>query len=103
MSLKDTQYVFTCTSYCQSTYPSKMRFWPLVLVLSMSSVPCERRFSKLSIIKNDHRQCLKVETFEVLMRVSLLGVDFLCIDWEKVFSIREHTKVRRIFQVRFAA
>ncbi|MCO5563831.1 hypothetical protein L7F22_017480 [Adiantum nelumboides] len=53
---------------------------------SISSVPCERGFSKQNFIKNDRRQSLRVHTLEMLMRISLLGTDAKLLDWEKLYE-----------------
>lgn len=99
MPFKDAWQVFSCTSQCD-TFPNMVRLWQAILVLPISSVACERGFSKQNLIKSNRRQCLKVETLEALMRVSLLGPpDSTCIEWEEVYKIWELVKARRTCQV----
>ena len=63
MPLKNAWQDFTCTSQCE-TFPNMVRLWQAIFVLPISSVPCERGFSKKNLIKSDRCQCLKVVTLD---------------------------------------
>ncbi|MCO5578402.1 hypothetical protein L7F22_032243 [Adiantum nelumboides] len=95
MNFRDAWRIFSCTQHWHETFPNLMKLWQILLVLPISSVPCERGFSKQNIIKNDRRQSLRVHTLEMLMRVSLLGTDAKLLDWEKVYEGWEQVKDRR--------
>ncbi|MCO5592298.1 hypothetical protein L7F22_046298 [Adiantum nelumboides] len=96
MNFRDAWRVFSCTLHWHETFPNFLRLWQILLVLPISSVPCERGFSKQNIIKTDRRQSLKVDTLEMLMRISLLGPDAISLDWEKIYAIWEQIKNQRV-------
>ncbi|MCO5563835.1 hypothetical protein L7F22_017484 [Adiantum nelumboides] len=95
MNFRDAWRIFSCTQHGHETFPNLMKLWQIWLVLPISSLPCERSFSKQNIIKNDRRQSLRVHTLEMLMRISLLGTDAKLLDWEKVYEGWEQVKDRR--------
>ncbi|MCO5567614.1 hypothetical protein L7F22_021308 [Adiantum nelumboides] len=94
MTMKDAWQLFASNINWQRTYPNLLKLWQLVLVLPVSSVSCERGFSKQNAIKTSTRQCLKVDTLESLMRISLVGPNKDAIDWMAVYKIWELKKCR---------
>ncbi|KAH7442475.1 hypothetical protein KP509_03G090600 [Ceratopteris richardii] len=87
MNFKDAWRVFSNTSHWQETFPNLLKLWQILLVLPISSVPCERGFSKQNIIKIDRRQHLKVGTLDKLMRISMLRPSCDLIDWKRIYDI----------------
>ncbi|KAH7332329.1 hypothetical protein KP509_20G082300 [Ceratopteris richardii] len=96
MNFKDAWRVFSNTSHWQETFPNLLKLWQILLVLPISSIPCERGFSKQNIIKTDRRQHLKVDTLDMLMRISMLGPSCDLLNWEKIYDIWEKSKDRRV-------
>ncbi|MCO5580716.1 hypothetical protein L7F22_034586 [Adiantum nelumboides] len=92
MCMKDAWQLFASNANWQHTYPNLLKLWQLILLLPISSVSCERGFSKQNIIS---RQCLKVETLEMLMRISLVGPKTDAIDWVSVYKLWELKKSRK--------
>ncbi|CAI7843093.1 unnamed protein product [Closterium sp. NIES-53] len=76
----------------QHSFPNLMRMWQAVAVLPLSTVECERGFSKQNLIKSWERGALSDTTLEHLMRCSLLQYD---VDWYEVVSIFRGEKLRR--------
>ncbi|KAJ8321756.1 hypothetical protein KUTeg_000227 [Tegillarca granosa] len=78
------------------SYPVVGMLAKRLLVLPVSTVDCERGFSKQNIIKTDLRNSLKISTLENLMRISIKGpsnsADF---NFEMAFDIWSK-KARRI-------
>ncbi|KAH7351519.1 hypothetical protein KP509_19G001100 [Ceratopteris richardii] len=95
MNIKDAWRVFSNTSHWHDKFPSLMRLWQIILVLPISSVPCERGFSKQNLIKTDKRQSLNLTTLEMLMRISILGPSYSLVDWERIYAIWQEAKHRR--------
>ncbi|KAH7281139.1 hypothetical protein KP509_36G032200 [Ceratopteris richardii] len=85
-------FVDTLYYGCEETFPNLLKLWQILLVLPISSVPCERGFSKQNIIKNDRRQHLKVDTLDMLMRISMLGPSCDLVNWERIYDIWEKSK-----------
>ncbi|KAH7281382.1 hypothetical protein KP509_36G044300 [Ceratopteris richardii] len=96
MNFKDAWIVFSNTLHWHQTFPSLLKLWQMVLVLPISSPPCQRGFSKHKIIKNDHHQCLNIKTFDMLVRISLLGPTYAPMDWEEIYAIWEESRDHRI-------
>ncbi|CAI7886677.1 unnamed protein product [Closterium sp. NIES-53] len=76
----------------QHSFPNLMRMWQAVAMLPLSTVECERGFSKQNLIKSWERGALSNTTLEHLMRCSLLQYD---VDWYEVVSIFRGEKLRR--------
>ncbi|CAI7827481.1 unnamed protein product [Closterium sp. NIES-53] len=76
----------------QHSFPNLMRMWQAVAVLPLSTVECERGFSKQNLIWSWERGALSDTTLEHLMRCSLLEYD---VDWYEVVSIFRGEKLRR--------
>ncbi|MCO5591377.1 hypothetical protein L7F22_045360 [Adiantum nelumboides] len=95
MCMKDAWQLFASNANWQHTYPNLLKLWQLILLLPISSVSCERGFSKQNIIKTSSRQCLKVETLEMLMRISLVGPKTDAIDWVSIYKLWELKKCRK--------
>jgi hypothetical protein len=65
------------------------------VTLPLSTVECERGFSRLGIIKNKLRNRLEAETVDRLMRISLCGPDRMKkIDFEAFYSKWDSKKSR---------
>ncbi len=52
----------------------------ICLILPLSTAVCERGFSTMNRVKTDWRSCLKSETLEKLMRISIDGVPLESFD-----------------------
>ncbi|KAH7285942.1 hypothetical protein KP509_33G052100 [Ceratopteris richardii] len=85
MNIKDAWRVFSNTSHWHDKFH----------MLPISSVPCERGFSKQNLIKTDRRQSLNLKTLEMLMRISILGPSYSLVDWERIYAIWQEAKHRR--------
>ncbi|MCO5587233.1 hypothetical protein L7F22_041180 [Adiantum nelumboides] len=95
MNMSDAWCVFCSNKNWMQTYVNLIKLWQIMLVLPVSSVSCERGFSKQNLIKTHARECLNVETLEALMRVSLLGPSIENVEWQKVYDIWNLAKPRR--------
>ncbi|MCO5586611.1 hypothetical protein L7F22_040552 [Adiantum nelumboides] len=84
MNMLDAWCVFCSNKNWMQTYVNLTKLWQHMLVLPVSSVSCERGFSKQNLIKTNARECLNVETLEALMRVSLLGPSIENVEWKKI-------------------
>ncbi|MCO5564404.1 hypothetical protein L7F22_018065 [Adiantum nelumboides] len=100
MSCQDAWRVFSNKLSWHETFVNLMKVWQSLLVLPISTASCERGFSKQNIIKNDRREGLKVQTLDILMRISLLGLDVALMDWEKVYASWESILI--VFEYRSA-
>ncbi|GJP36275.1 hypothetical protein CLOM_g20803 [Closterium sp. NIES-68] len=76
----------------QLSYPNIMLIWQAVAVLPLSTVDCERGFSKQNLIKTWARGSMGDITLGHLMRCSLLDYD---VDWFDVVAIFRGEKPRR--------
>ncbi|CAI7738937.1 unnamed protein product [Closterium sp. NIES-54] len=74
------------------SFPNIMSMWQSVVVLPLSTVECERGFSKQNLIKTWGRGSLGNTILEHLMRCSLLRYD---VDWYEVVAIFRGEKLRR--------
>ncbi|XP_048763590.2 zinc finger protein 862-like [Ostrea edulis] len=77
----------------KSTYPALAVAAERLLVAPVSTVDCERGFSKMNIIKTDLRNKLCIETLKNLMRLSLFTEP---LDCGTAFDKWASTKARRI-------
>ncbi|KAH7331895.1 hypothetical protein KP509_20G056100 [Ceratopteris richardii] len=99
MSMKDSWKVLSSNINWHSTYSIILKLWQIVLVLAVSSVACERGFSKQNLIKTSMRQSLKVKTLDMLMRISLNGPNLSEMDWVEIHKIWELQKCRKFVDV----
>ncbi|GJP63009.1 hypothetical protein CLOP_g20062 [Closterium sp. NIES-67] len=76
----------------QRSYPYILRLWQALAVLPLSTVECERGFSKQNLIKSWERGCLGDDTLGDLMRCSLLQYN---IEWFDVVAVFRGEKPRR--------
>ncbi|CAI7903185.1 unnamed protein product [Closterium sp. NIES-53] len=82
------------TSDWTTSYPNLMRLWVAVAVLPLSTVECERGFSRQNIIKSWQRGSLKDSRLEDLVTMSLLDYE---PDYEVLVKIWRSYKKRRPF------
>ncbi|CAI7850830.1 unnamed protein product [Closterium sp. NIES-54] len=76
----------------QQSFPNIMKMWQAVAVQPLSTVECERGFSKENLIKTWNRGCLSDTSLEHLMRFSLVQYE---VDWFEVVAIFRGEKLRR--------
>lgn len=76
---------------CKSTYPSVAMAAECLLVSPVSTVDCERGFSRVNIIKTDLRNKLAEETLNNLVRISIDCNDNFCYDdaFKKWAAVKE--------------
>ncbi|KAJ8307526.1 hypothetical protein KUTeg_015610 [Tegillarca granosa] len=76
---------------CKSTYPSVAMAAERLLVSPVSTVDCERGFSRVNIIKTDLRNKLAEETLNNLVRISIDCNDNFCYDdaFKKWAAVKE--------------
>jgi hypothetical protein len=67
-----------------------------LLVSPVSTVDCERGFSRMNLIKTDVRNKLAINTLENLLRVSLHDSDETTFQFNKAFDKWAAVKSRRI-------
>ncbi|GJP61970.1 hypothetical protein CLOP_g19086, partial [Closterium sp. NIES-67] len=79
------------------SYPNLMRMWQALAVLPLSTVECERGFSRQNVIKGWHRTSLCDATLGELMTISMLDYD---MDYpqivEKWRRIRHRRQARNV-------
>ncbi|CAI7819000.1 unnamed protein product [Closterium sp. NIES-54] len=73
------------------SYPNLVRLWVAVAVLPISTVECERGFSRQNIIKSWQRTGLHNAKLGDLMTLSLLEYD---VEWRDVVELWRSTKKR---------
>ena len=78
-------------------YPQIAALMNIMLVLPVSSVPCERGFSSANRIKTKLRNRLKVSTIDTLLRISIKGPPIDQFDFSKSLDYYRKTKQHRIF------
>ncbi|CAI7810384.1 unnamed protein product [Closterium sp. NIES-53] len=77
-----------------TSYPNLVRLWVAVAVLPLSTVECERGFSRQNIIKSWQRGSLKDARLEDLVTMSLLDYE---PDYNELVKILRSYKKRRPF------
>ncbi|CAI7899870.1 unnamed protein product [Closterium sp. NIES-54] len=82
------------TSDWTASYPNLVRLWVAVAVLPLSTVECERGFSRQNIIKSWQRGSLKDARLEDLLSMSLLEYE---PNYDEVVQIWRSYKKRRPF------
>ncbi|CAI7836943.1 unnamed protein product [Closterium sp. NIES-53] len=82
------------TSDWTTSYPNLVRLWVAVAVLPLSTVECERGFSRQNIIKSWHRGSLKDARLEDLVTMSLLDYE---PDYNELVKIWRSYNKRRPF------
>ncbi|GJP85000.1 hypothetical protein CLOP_g15037 [Closterium sp. NIES-67] len=80
------------TSDWPRSYPNLVRLWVAVAVLPLSTVECERGFSRQNVIKSWNRTSLCNGKLEDLMCMSLLEYD---MNWDRVIEVWRGMKKRR--------
>ena len=73
-------------------FPNAISLMEISRILPVSSVECERGFSRQNIIKTKLRCSLGIDSLDQLMRISLVGVDVK--DFDPVPAIRKWQSVR---------
>ncbi|KAH3741243.1 hypothetical protein DPMN_047964 [Dreissena polymorpha] len=58
-----------------------------LLVSPVSTVDCERGFSRQNVIKTDLRNCLTVKNLEHLMKISIEGKDCKDVDFKVIYKL----------------
>jgi hypothetical protein len=79
-----------------TTYPAVSVAAEHLLVSPVSTVDCERGFSRMNLIKTDVRNKLAIDNLENLMRVSLHDSDETTFPFNKAFDKWAAVKSRRI-------
>ena len=80
----------------KSTYPSVAVAAERLLVSPVSTVDCERGFSKMNLIKTDIRNKLNINNLQNIMRISMHDSDEHSFKFEEAFSKWAAKKARRI-------
>ena len=75
-------------------YPQISYLLSIILILPVSSVPCERGFSAANRIKTKLRNRLMVQSLDILLRISIEGPPF---DFTRALVLYKNIKQRRIF------
>ncbi|CAI7784175.1 unnamed protein product [Closterium sp. NIES-53] len=88
-------------SFCQEdAYPNLVKLWVAVAMLPLSTVECERGFSRQNVIKSWLRVSIKDARLSDLMCMALLSYE---PDWEEVVKIWRAYKKRTPFTIVAAA
>ena len=66
--------------------PTVLFLIQIALILPMNSVPCERGFSKMKLIKCKGRSRLDTQTLDWLMNISINGPPYLGCIYERIWS-----------------
>jgi hypothetical protein len=77
------------------TYPNMYKVLSVIVCMPVTSVDCERGFSKMSLIKSDIRNKLNSETLNALMNVSISDVNRDKVRWGGVSEIFHHRLTHR--------
>ena len=64
----------------------------IILILPVSSTPCERGFSSANRIKTKLRNRLLVESMDVLLRISIEGPPLQQFDFSRALDIYKGTR-----------
>ena len=81
----------------RTSFPAISKLLEFTLVLPMSSVPCERGFSKHNRIRTKYRQSLTVQTIRSLMFISVNGTDADSFDYTKPLKEWKRSRNRQIY------
>ena len=79
----------------KSTLPNFAILASVALVMTVSSVECERTFSAQNRLKVKYRSSMKSETLDVLMKIAMLGPDVEDFDCSKAIGQWLREKKRR--------
>ncbi|KAJ8301785.1 hypothetical protein KUTeg_020772 [Tegillarca granosa] len=79
-------------------YPSLGLLAKRLLVLPVSTVDCERDFSKQNLIKTDLRNSIKHASLDNLMRIFIEGPPCSEFNYDKAYDVWASMKPRRILQ-----
>ena len=71
------------------------RLYEYIQTVPLSSVECERSFSKMNLIKSALRNSLETDTLGDLMNISINGPDFKEFPYEEAFKVWQEKKERR--------
>ena len=78
-------------------YPQISYLLSIILILPVSSVPCERGFSAANRIKIKLRNRLIVQSLDILLRISIEGPPIEQFDFTRALALYKNIKQRRIF------
>ena len=81
------------------TYPGMAALAAIALTIPVSSVDCERGFSRQNLIKTKLRNCLKDNTLHRLILLSVEGPPIAEFDFALAMKKWTNAKNRRIFQM----
>jgi hypothetical protein len=70
-------------------------FYEFIMVIPLSTVECERNFSKMNLIKTEVRNQLDAETLGALMNISINGPDASEFSFHQAFKIWQQHKQRK--------
>ena len=76
-----------CSSEMQEQFPQMLKLLTIALTVPVSSVDCERGFSKQNLIKTKIRAKLKTENVSTLMKTSVNIPEMEKFDFHKTFVI----------------
>ncbi|KAH3870269.1 hypothetical protein DPMN_033451 [Dreissena polymorpha] len=79
-----------------NSYPASAEAAKRLLVSPVSTVDCERGFSRQNVIKTDLRNCLSVKNLENLLKISIEGKDCKDVDFKGIYKLWAGKKQRRI-------
>ena len=80
-------------------FPEISKLIRIILIITVSSVPCERGFSSANCIKTRLRNHLLVENLDVLLRI-IEGPPNEEFEFSKALEIYKSTRQHRIFRDR---
>lgn len=80
-----------------TSFPTISKILKFIVVLPMSSVPCERGFSQHNRIRTKLRQQLTVQTVKSLMFVAVNGPDPEILDYTKPLQMWKNRRIRHIY------
>ena len=80
----------------KSTYPSVAVAAERLLVSPVSTVDCERGFSKMNLIKTDIRNKLNINNLQNILRISMHDSDEYSFKFEEAFSKWAAKKARHV-------
>ena len=79
-------------------FPEMAKLISIIVIIPVTSVPCERGFSSANRIKTRLRNRLLVENLDVLLRIVLEGPPLEEFDFVRALSLYKSTRQHRIFQ-----
>lgn len=77
-------------------YPNVSKLLTICLLSAVSSVDCERGFSRYNLIKTYLRNRLKVSSVNMLLKLSLHPASFKTFNFRRAFQLWCKAKDRRI-------